>query len=178
MVLVQDDDVIQAFYRSDDSFGVGVLPRRSWRGQDFADLHGSQAVNLFGILEKCHTRLRPEPLHGERDANALFARIFENKRADRHILGPDTDGVHQCDRVIGRTAFDLVRHDLVQLNYPLPFKVSLSTTDGQPVMAATASAVADPNLNIIDFGMQRCARRHVMYWVPMPKASGRGSKPN
>ena len=46
MALVQDDDVIQAFSpdRSDDSFGVGVLPRRSWRGQDFADVHGSQAI--------------------------------------------------------------------------------------------------------------------------------------
>ncbi len=46
MVLVQDDDVIQAFSpdRSDDSFGVGVLPRRSWRGQDLADVHGSQTI--------------------------------------------------------------------------------------------------------------------------------------
>ena len=46
MALVQDDDVIQAFSpdRSDDSFGAGVLPWRSWRGQDFADVHGSQAI--------------------------------------------------------------------------------------------------------------------------------------
>ena len=46
MALVEDDDVIQTFTadRTDETLSVRVLPRRSWRGDDFRDAHRSNAM--------------------------------------------------------------------------------------------------------------------------------------
>src|SRR5262245_38475187 len=46
MALVEDDDVIQTFPadRTDETLRIGVLPRRSRRGDDLRDPHRSNAM--------------------------------------------------------------------------------------------------------------------------------------
>ena len=41
VMLIEDDDVIETFVpdRADDAFDIGVLPRRSRRGDDLLDGH-------------------------------------------------------------------------------------------------------------------------------------------
>ena len=52
VLLIEDDDVIEAFApdRADDAFDIGVLPRRSWRGDDLLDSHRLDTIAEGGPI--------------------------------------------------------------------------------------------------------------------------------
>src|SRR5690348_9437613 len=81
MALVEHHNVIQALPadRTDDSFGVGVLPWRAWRSYHLCNSHGLDALGKFlairsvavayqksrrGIPRECLRHLAREPRRG------------------------------------------------------------------------------------------------------------------
>jgi len=74
VALIDDDDVIEAFAadRADDASDIGVLPRRSWRGNDLLDGHRLDTVAEGRPYEASRSRSRKRGAVSQGKASVIW----------------------------------------------------------------------------------------------------------